>query len=370
MRVVFVGDLFTGGQLIENDNFLRKIELPEFIDADIRVCNLEQTTSDNKKCSNKSTIFSPTKGLSYLNQNRIGVVSLANNHIQDKGEDGFFEGLECLRRRGIKYIGAGQDIYEAERPISINDSIVLMAYCDYGKRYLKKVQVACENSYGVNPLSYEKIICDLDKLSSKDQAVIFLHWGEENVWFPPYENISLVKKLLKHPKVHSIIGTHPHRIQGKIRYNNKFAYMSLGNFLFPNFYLAPRTHIIYPDNVFQHKSTKEYHPVFSLTLKKWRYSNRLSLMLTLNNHQYKETFVKQHRNYPTILSLSKIEKLITRFWFTLLSIFLAFPKCIYLIVANLINIFSRANKMMYLIYYYIFKERISWKQLHVLLNKN
>lgn len=370
MKIAFVGDLFTGGQLIENEYYKKEIEIADFKSADFRICNLEQSISNNSVITNKSTILSPTQSLDFLSNNSISIVSLANNHIQDTGESGFLEGIEFLRRKRIRFVGAGKNIHDAEKPLSIDDSLALLAYCDYSKPYLKKVQLASETTYGVNPLSYDKVMADLSKIGNQQKAILLIHWGEENLWFPPYSNIKLAKCLLEHPQVHSIIGTHPHKIQGRIWHNGKPAYMSLGNFLFPNFYLAPRTQIVYPEACTKHKITKEYHPVFSLTLKKWRYTNRLSLVLSLENNNYHETIVKQHKELPSVRPLSVSEKKIASIYFSILSSFLILPKAIYIPIAGIINSISKARKLTYIIFFYILKEKITLGQLRKLIAKN
>jgi hypothetical protein len=353
MKIVFTGDLFTGGDLY---NFNHIINIDVFNTADIRVTNLEQAASNIEYVVNKSTVHSPLNSLDFLKQNKIDFVSLANNHIQDMGESGFLEMLDYLDKNNICYFGAGRNINEASRPILLENGIALLGYCDYKKPYLKKIQIANDKEYGVNPLSKKKIFLDLETID--DKAILYFHWGKENVWFPPYENIQLAKDILEHPKVIAIIGMHSHRIQGKLKHNGKYAFFSLGNFLFPSFYLMPRTQLVYPvGDLLDVKTTKEYHPVFSLTKKKWKYSSRVSVILILENGSFNETFVKQKRNQPIVVELVGVEKQIIKSWYTLLSFFYKLPSPFYFVIEKLFNIFDKLIKFANILGFYILKER-------------
>lgn len=45
------------------------------------------------------------------------MVTLANNHVYDYGEDAFLDTLDTLKSAGIDYVGAGRDRTEAMTPV-------------------------------------------------------------------------------------------------------------------------------------------------------------------------------------------------------------------------------------------------------------
>ncbi|RZB29730.1 MAG: hypothetical protein SRB1_02010 [Desulfobacteraceae bacterium Eth-SRB1] len=358
MKILFTGDLFTGGQLLEKSNSEIRIDIDSFINADQRICNLEQATSDNPIILDKSTVYSPEKGISFLINNKVDIVSMANNHMQDKGKPGFKDAMRLLTENNIKCAGAGSNIQQAEKALQLTDDLYLMAYCDNNKPYLRKIQIATAEEYGINPFSYEKVIEDLERIPDGKQAILYLHWGKENVWFPPKGNIKIAKQLLEHPKVHSIIGAHSHRMQGRIKHSGKYAFFSLGNFLFPDFYMVPRSKMVYPDPIPSGvKTTKEYHPVFSLTKKIWKYSCRVSMIVILKEGQFKEYFVKQKKRQPVVVELKGFEKLIMKSWYRLLSLFYKLPSSLYTSVEKSANIFDKLIKFMNISFFYVIKER-------------
>ena len=368
MKIIFTGDLFTGGQLVETDLYKEyKIEIDSFLQSDLRICNLEQATSDTEFTENKSTIHAPLNSLDFLKQNKIDVVCLANNHIQDKGESGFLDMLDYLDKNNICYFGAGRNIKEASRPLLLENSIALLGYCDNNKPYLKKIQVASEKEYGVNPLSKKKIFEDLETIDH--QAILYFHWGKENVWFPPYENIQLAKDILEHPKVKAIIGMHSHRIQGKLKHKGKYCYFSLGNFLFPEFYLQPRTQIYYPENNNNYKTTYEYHPVLGITKKKWKYSNRISLVIQYNENKFEEIFVKQNKETTVLNRAGKIEEFMIKKWFLFLSLFYQdSTKNCYLFISFVFNKVDNISKYIR-ISIYLFLKNNPFKSFKFLFNE-
>lgn len=339
MRVFFAGDLFLGGDLLgKSCKEIIKSKLYE--KADIRVVNLEQAVSDSDFIEDKCTLYTGKNSLNQLKQMKIDIVNLAHNHIQDKGLDGIVETVESLDAAQIGNFGAGANLYEASKSIKISKDIVLLGYCEFGKAYLNQIEVADNRKPGVNPLRYEKIISDLGKLESNQQAILYFHWGMEHVWLPPTDDIKLVRKLLKDERVAAIIGMHCHRAQGVVDYKGKKAYMGLGNFLFPNFYIAPPTQIAYLSE--QEKKqvkfvTRQYHGVYELTYKKWRLVNRVSrvLLFDTKTHKFTSEFVMQEDDLARVKTAGFLINMIYTLWSILLSAIYKIPSPIYDILYKL-----------------------------------
>ncbi|HIP12836.1 MAG TPA: hypothetical protein EYG73_08985 [Arcobacter sp.] len=355
MKICFTGDLFLGGDLL-NKSTEDIVDIDIFNNADKRVVNLEQPISDNDTAEDKCTLFTGSFATKQLNGMKIDAVNLAHNHIQDKGLDAISETIEHLNMSNIGSFGAGSNSEEAKEPYYIDKNIAIFGYCEFDKPYLRQIELAEDNKAGVNPLRYENILNDLDKLKEDKKAILYFHWGREHVFLPPRYDIELAKKLLDDDRVLLIVGMHPHRPQGYIEHNNKRAYMCLGNFLFPNFYINPPTQIYYPEIKPQSvDTTRQYHAVYKTTYKKWRWINRVSLILEYNT----KTNTVQHKiaiqddNNPTVSELNGIkEKFILVFiWF--LSKVYTMPKFIY-------NPIEKTNTF---IVYKIWRGQIYWFRL-------
>jgi poly-gamma-glutamate synthesis protein (capsule biosynthesis protein) len=305
MKICFTGDVFLGGDLL-NKSAADVIRSSAFQNADFRVINLEQPISDNGFAEDKCTLLSGSFAMTQLKEMGVNVVNLAHNHIQDAGDDGIIETINHLQSVGIESFGAGGDILRAGKPVWIDENLAVLGYCEYGKSYLRQIRLADEGQPGVNPLCINKINHDLDALPVGKKAVLYFHWGREHVWLPPVADIELAKSLLNDDRVALIVGMHPHRAQGYIEHNGKRAYMCLGNFLFPNFFIAPPTQICYPSIVPKNVSvTRQYHSVHKITYKKWRLANRVSIILEYDSAVSKvdHHFVIQDDKIPEVHDL-------------------------------------------------------------------
>lgn len=297
MKIVFCGDLFLGGDALHQEI---RIDSDIFHDAAIRVVNLEQAVSDSEHKADKSTLYTSSKVLPWLQKNNIDLINIANNHIQDKGVEGIAETWQHLKSMGAEPFGGGKDITQAQRPVKIDDRLYILGYCDFDRPYLKQVVIADQKNPGVNPLRKEKVLKDLESLPKGARAVLYFHWGIEHVDYPPQENASLARELLKDERVALIIGIHSHRTQGYHKQDGKYAYYGIGNFLFPNFVIDPPTQCSESSADEAVLVTYQYHSVLKKTYKKWRLINRVSQMVVLNTEDdsVSHIYMKQHRNRP------------------------------------------------------------------------
>lgn len=257
-------------------------------------------------------------------------MNLAHNHIQDKGLDAIGETLKHLDSVKIEHFGAGANLKIAEQPYWLTDEIAVLGYCEFGKPHLRQIVLAENDKPGVNPLRLKKIKSDLDALPAGKKAILYFHWGMEHVWLPPSEDMILAKTLLEDDRVITIIGMHPHRVQGVISHSGKKAYMCLGNFIFPNFYIAPPVQIAYPIDGIKKNikyQTRQYHEVYKLTYKKWRWVNRVSLLLEFctESHDLKTTFVIQDDNTSKVSDFKGIGLYFYKTFFSFISIIYMLP---------------------------------------------
>lgn len=307
MKIVFTGDVFLGGDLA---NYKSKVILvEEFHSADMRIINLESPITDSFYQGTKATLFAPISAVKHLTENNVSYANLSNNHFQDKGDEGIQDTISVLKKHQIQPIGVGLNS-QSFNNIKITDNLHVLTYCEKNNQYLKNVQVASEDVIGVRSLSYQNIIEDIDNLPENTQVILYLHWGREHVLLPPSHIISLALKLIEHPQINTIIGMHPHVVQGVIERNSKKIYFSLGNFLFPNFYYKPRRTLFYAaDYADVRFTTYSYHKVLGKTYKKWHKKNRISMLIQFDSktNRSQHIFTCQDENQPFIRKLNAID---------------------------------------------------------------
>ncbi|MDN3639988.1 CapA family protein [Simiduia curdlanivorans] len=336
MKICFAGDVFLGGDLLKKP-CSNLVESSVYNNADMRVVNLEQPISDNVHVEDKCTLYTGSYALDQLKELNINTVNLAHNHIQDKGLAAISETAGHLESAKIGHFGAGSDLASAKQPYWLTEDLAILGYCEFSKPYLKQIAVADEKVPGVNPLRLESIMYDLDRLPIGKKAILYFHWGMEHVWLPPADDISLVKLLLEDNRVVTIIGMHAHRVQGVVNHAGKQAYMCLGNFIFPNFYIEPPVQILYPTEEIKKNTkyiTRMYHAVYKITYKKWRWVNRVSLILEFctNTSSIKPTFVVQDDNFPRVRELKGIGLIFYSVFFNVLRFLYTLPKPIYSVI--------------------------------------
>lgn len=266
MNIFFCGDIMPGGVLPYQDNYIAP-DLMEYMKGfDFRIGTLEAAIGTGlpydpvKMNGRQNIIYARNDDFFRVKEMGFDVVSLANNHVWDLGEEGLKNTIHTLKENGIKYCGAGMDIEEASRPVVIEKegiNIAILAYCMYGNKYLGYVELAGENKAGINPLNIEKVIADIKDAKQKyDKVIVLPHWGREYRFVPLPECVQMAKQMVK-AGADAVLGSHTHQMQPLIKYKKKPICFSMGNFLFPDFYMYPPRPIWYPDSIEEVQGIKD-----------------------------------------------------------------------------------------------------------------
>lgn len=258
MNLLVVGDIMPGGVLSYQKECISKDLLDYIKSFDCRIGTLECALGDNlpfdriKMEGRKNIIYSPSKEINRLKSLGFNIVSLANNHIYDLGEEGLRLTIKLLDEAGIKHCGAGLNLEEASKPavVHIGDkSIAILAYCQYGSVYLGYVEKATATHAGVNPLDMSRCIADIRKAKSVyDYVFVMPHWGIEYQYLPTPDCVKCAKEMID-AGADGIFGSHTHQVQPLIKYKNKPIAFSMGNFMFPDYYMVPPRPIWYPEDI-------------------------------------------------------------------------------------------------------------------------
>ena len=240
IRIAAVGDIMMGTNFPDDRRApddgvsLLKAMTPTLKDADITFGNLEGVLLEGgeaaKKCKNSISCYvfrSPPYYAKYLKTAGFDVLSLANNHARDFGEEGRSASMQALDAVGLHHSGRVGDIAQWQ----VNGiNVTWIAYAPFGGSYdLLDI-----------PLAVQQI---KDLVKTTDLVFVSIHAGAEGkeVSHVPFKNEMFYGEdrgdvvKFSHAVVDAgadlVIGHGPHVPRAIELYKNRLIAYSLGNFL-------------------------------------------------------------------------------------------------------------------------------------------
>lgn len=195
--------------------------------ADITFGNLECVLSDiDIDYGNYNTIQlrgaeTSVNGLIYAG---FDVLSLANNHILEHGENSLIRTKKLLYINGIQTVGVSENKRKSRESVILNRNGISFGFLAYCLVRDKTAYCSVED--------FHDIISDVRKVKDNiDILIVSLHWGNEFVRKPSPEQFYLAHSIID-AGANLILGHHPHVLQGVEIYNGGIIAYSLGNFVF------------------------------------------------------------------------------------------------------------------------------------------
>ena len=164
----------------------------------------------------------------------IDLLTLANNHVYDFGEEAFLDMLDAFEEYKLPHIGAGKNIEEAKKPYYFIINGYKFAFVN-ATRAEKNILTpgATENSPGVfrcyDSTNMENLIREVRKES--DYVISIIHFGKEGYHDLEEEQIRSAKAYIDAGS-DAVVGHHAHTLQGIEFYKNKPIIYNLGDFIF------------------------------------------------------------------------------------------------------------------------------------------
>ena len=253
-RLLFIGDIMAHDQQLKaaktkNNNYnfrpqFRRVK-PLFED-EFAVGNLETVfAGDNKKYSGYPLFNTPDILIEDLKDSLgIDFLTLANNHIFDKGEAGARRTAEILENAEVPWTGLGLDIKddagEIIKSIPENNAVLInynnLKFAFINLTYGSNLNFAMQD-VKLNIISHKNIEQAVNNAKALEPDIIIacFHWGNEYQFKPSAAQQDAADYALE-CGADLIIGTHPHVLQPvEIRdYDTsspKVIAWSLGNFV-------------------------------------------------------------------------------------------------------------------------------------------
>jgi len=195
---------------------------------------------DLKFCNQESAIGGKTLGISgypsFNSPDEIGdelvnlgfnLISLANNHTLDKGEDAALYSNSYWKNKEVITAGSYSSVEERNQVNVYEQNGIKYAFLAYTTISNAKVR----KDYLLNMYSADKVKSDIEAVKGQvDVVIVSMHWGVENT-NTPTESQKQIAEYLSSLGVNLVIGHHPHVVQPVEYVNNTLVIYSLGNFI-------------------------------------------------------------------------------------------------------------------------------------------
>ncbi len=166
----------------------------------------------------------------------VDLVSLANNHAYDYGNEALLDTFDTLEAAEVPYVGAGRNLEEALKPVYLianGMKIAVVSATQIERNANPDTKEATASSAGVlrclDPSALLRVIAEAKENS--DFVILYVHWGTESQeatdWLQD-EQAPIYAKA----GVDLIIGDHPHCLQKIDVVSGVPVLYSLGNFWF------------------------------------------------------------------------------------------------------------------------------------------
>jgi hypothetical protein len=157
------------------------------------------------------------------------LVTLANNHIYDYGQEGLTDTLELCRKHDISTVGAGETLTSAATIFLKKFDDLTVAFVNIAENEWTN---ATETHGGANPMN---IISDTRSINEArklaDVVILIIHGGHELYHFPSPRMVEQYR-FYAEQGASVIVSHHSHYISGYEIFNGVPIFYGLGNFLF------------------------------------------------------------------------------------------------------------------------------------------
>lgn len=238
MSIIFGADIVPTEKNIEQfksgdtEYLVGKELLDELADADFRVFNLETPLINHLSPINKvgPTLGADAGAVYGLKKLGVDLVTLANNHILDHGEQGLLCTQRVLSENGIDYFGVGETNQKASKPYIYTDvngkRIGIYACVEH------EFSITEDGILGANPFDALESFDHVAALKKQcDFCAVLYHGGKECYRYPSPDLQRVCRKFVD-CGADMVICQHTHCIGCEEKYKNSVIVYGQGNFLF------------------------------------------------------------------------------------------------------------------------------------------
>jgi poly-gamma-glutamate synthesis protein (capsule biosynthesis protein) len=155
------------------------------------------------------------------------LVTLANNHFRDQGDNGVKTTISTLKNYGIDYVGGGLDIKEASQTYYYEyngKKTAVINCCEH------EFSIADEDTPGSNPLNPIKLWYAIQDAKNKADYVLLIVHGGHEMYQLPSPRMQETYRFFIDAGADAVVNHHQHCYSGYEVYKEKPIIYGLGNF--------------------------------------------------------------------------------------------------------------------------------------------
>lgn len=207
-------------------------ELLSFLrDDSFLIVNLETPLADAgdpiKKCG--PAFRTPTKAVRGLSSLGVGLVSLANNHIGDRGEEGVLSTMKTLGEAGLSFVGSGKNEKEAAKPFFFSFASKTIGVYSCAEHEFSIASEAKAGANAFDPLFSPDQIAEAKQ--NCDFLIVLYHGGKEYYRYPSPLLRKVCRRIID-KGADLVICQHSHCIGCRENYAGHEIIYGQGNFVF------------------------------------------------------------------------------------------------------------------------------------------
>ena len=239
ISIAAVGDMMIGTDYPKNHlpdddgvSFLKAVT-PFLSAADVAFGNLEGVLVDGgepgKKCSNPNACYlfrSPTRYAEHYRAAGFDVLSLANNHARDFGEDGRTSTMQALDDVGIHHSGREGEFASF---VANNLSVAVLAYAVTKDSNMLLDYELSEQTVMQYAATHDIVIVTFHG-GAEGASMMHVPFAEEEYYGEPRGDVAMFARCMVDAGADLVLGHGPHVVRGMERYKDRLIAYSLGNF--------------------------------------------------------------------------------------------------------------------------------------------
>jgi len=232
MKIGILGDLFIEPTLLPRMEFDGKL-VEKMAGLDLNIVNLESPVvsgpEPGKIFKTGPHLKTGSKIYDVLRLLNVDVLTLANNHILDYGEEGLRQTLESSAANGFKSVGAGMDLDRASEPLLLSFDCLKIAIVNFCEN---EWSTASKEKGGANPMDVVRNVRQIRMArEGADFVLAIIHGGHERYRLPSPRMVEQYR-FYAESGADMVVGHHSHCFSGYEIHGETPIFYSLGNMLF------------------------------------------------------------------------------------------------------------------------------------------